>query len=247
MTAGISRMRPLTTALGGLRGVPAGVQALREGREARLIVEYSCLRSLMRGLWLALAVVASLHLLSLGRSGFGILMAAAAGGALVAIAVTSRLVGNRRLAGWFALGLLLCGLPIAAVGLTSSAGPAVALSVVWGTGMSLSDAGAQTLLNRIVPVSGIGSMTGVMENAKLLFEGLGSLTAPLLLLLFGTRGALLAAGFMLPAVVVLRHRRLAAIDERAVARQSLSACCSGCRSLARWPSTRFRVLRHDSK
>ena len=81
LTAGIHHTRAFIAPVRGLRGLRAGLQALREGHEARLIVIYACLRSLMRGLWLALAVVASLRLLSLGKAGFGILMAGAAAGA----------------------------------------------------------------------------------------------------------------------------------------------------------------------
>ena len=107
-----------------------------------------------------------LQLLSLGRSGLGVLMAAAAVGALVAIIVTTRLVGNRRLAGWLTLGLILCGLPIAATGLAGGTVVAVGLMVVWGLGMALSDVGAQTLLNRLIPGSSIGPLTGVMEGGS---------------------------------------------------------------------------------
>jgi CRP-like cAMP-binding protein len=221
LTAGIRRARPFVTAGSGLRGLRAGVHALSEGRETRLIVIYACLRSLMRGLWLALAVVASLEVLSLGKAGFGILMAAAAAGALAAMLATGRLVGNRRLADWFALGLVLCGLPIAAIGIVASAAPAVALIIVWGLGMSLSDVGAQTLLNRIVPGHSIGPVTGAMESGKLLFEGLGSLVAPLLLAVFSTRGALLVAGCALPLVVLLGRSSFARVDDLAVARQDV--------------------------
>jgi CRP-like cAMP-binding protein len=182
------------------------------------VVAYACLRSLARGLWLALAVVVSLRLLSLGRSGLGVLMAAAAIGALLALAVMPRLVGSRRMAGWFALGLVLCGLPVAAIGLLHGAAPALVLMVVWGLGMALSDAGAQTLLNRIVPGRSIGSVTGVMESGKLLFEGVGSMVAPALLAGFGVRTAVLGAGLALPLIVVLGARRQSRIDQTAIAR-----------------------------
>jgi CRP-like cAMP-binding protein len=202
----------------GMSALRAGLGSLRESREARSIFAHACLRSLVRGLWLALAVVASVRFLSLGPSGFGDLMAAAAAGALIAIVVTARLVGNNRLAGWFALGLLLCGLPIVGTSVSSSPLPALLLMVVWGIGMSLSDVGAQTLLNRIVPGRSIGSLTGVMESGKLLIEGAGSLIAPLLLLAFGTRAAVFIAGAVVPIVVVAGSRGFARIDDRAVAR-----------------------------
>ena len=116
---------------------------------------------------------------------------------------------------------MLCGLPIAIIGITARAAPAVALIVIWGLGMSLSDVGALTLFNRIVPGNSIGQVTGAMESGKLLFEGIGSLLAPALLAVFGTRGALLVAGCALPVVVLLGRRSFTRVDDRAVARQDV--------------------------
>ena len=202
----------------GVSGLRAGAALIRRDGQARQIVLYSSARALVRGLWISLAVVASLRLLSLGSSGLGELMAAAGVGALGAIVAATLLVGNRRLANWFALGLLLCGVPIAAIGTVGSPAAAIVLMVVWGVGMSLSDVGAQALLNRIVPAASIGRVTGAMESGKLVFEGCGSLIAPALLVLLGVRGALFAAGGVLPVVVLLGGRSFAGIDDRAVAR-----------------------------
>lgn len=205
----------------GLERLRSGLALMRGDREARAIVLYACVRALVRGLWIALAVVASLRLLSLGESGLGILMAAAGVGALLAIVAAALLVGNRHLGGWFAVGLLLCGLPIAAIGLIGSAAPAIVLMVVWGIGMSLSDVGAQALLYRLVPAASIGGVTGAMESGKLLLEGLGSLIAPLLLALFGIRGALLVGGGLLPAIVLIGYPVFGHIDHRAIRRVDL--------------------------
>src|SRR5579871_2917612 len=215
------RRRPVAVArrtAAGAGNARAGAAFLRRDREAGLVVLYACLRSLVRGLWIALAVVASLRLLSLGRSGFGVLLAAAGVGAAVAIVATTLLVGNRRLSRWFAGGLLLCGLPVAATGSIGGPAPAIVFMVVWGVGMSLADVGAQTLLNRLVPARSIGQVTGVVESGKLVFEGCGSLLAPALLVLVGVRGALYVAGGMLPVAVALTRRAFARMDDRAVAR-----------------------------
>jgi CRP-like cAMP-binding protein/MFS family permease len=210
-----------------LDGVLAGVEFLRHAREARSIALYACGRSLVRGLWLALVVVAALKLWNVGGGGVGLLMAAAAAGAFAGIGITARLVGNRRLAGWFQIGLGLCGLPILAAGLADTVAPVVVLMVLWGIGMSLSDVGAQALLNRIVPANAIGRVTGVMETSKLLFEGVGSLVAPALVALFGERGALFAAGAILPIAIALGWRRFVRIDDRALARVELLELLQG--------------------
>jgi CRP-like cAMP-binding protein len=210
-----------------LDGLLAGVDYLRGSPEARSIVLYACARSLVRGLWLSLVVVAALRLWGVGGSGVGGLMAAAAAGAFAGIGITSRLVGNRRLAGWFAGGLILCGLPVVAAGLADSVVPVVALMVVWGVGMSVSDVGAQALLNRIVPAEEIGRVTGVMETSKLLFEGVGSLLAPALVALLGVRGALYVGGAVVPLVVLFGRGSFGHIDDRALARVELLELLQG--------------------
>jgi CRP-like cAMP-binding protein len=202
----------------GLNAIKTGLRTVRTRSDPRLVLSYSCSRSLLRGLWLALAVVASLKLLGLGRSGFGVLMAAGALGALGAFLAMARLVGSPRLGGWFAIGLLLCGIPVAITGVAASGAAAIVLMVVWGVGMALSDVGALTLLNRLVPARSIGPVTGVMESGKLLFEGAGALLAPALLVVLGVRDAVIVAGCVLPILVALGYRWFNGVDARATAR-----------------------------
>ena len=146
--------------------------------EAKEIVAYSCLRSAIRGVWISLGVVAALRLLGFGNAGFGILMAAAGAGALVAIPLSALLVGRRLLARWMGVGLLMCGAPIAAIGGAAAAVPAVVFMVGWGMGMAVSDFAAQAVLYRVVPPPSIAPVTGLMESGKLLFEGGACLLAP---------------------------------------------------------------------
>lgn len=223
MTAGIkSPGRPAAAgsfgAGGRLRRMLAGATVLRGDREARHVVACAGLRSLVRGLWISLGVVAALRLLGLGTAGFGVLMAAAAAGALAAIPLSTLLVARRSLAPWLAAGLLMCGAPIAAIGAMAAGVPAVALMVGWGVGMAISDVAGQALLNRVVPATSIGSVTGFMESAKLLLEGGGSMVAPLLLAALGIREALIGTGIVAIVLVVAGTRAFARIDLRAVGR-----------------------------
>jgi CRP-like cAMP-binding protein len=84
--------------------------------------------------------------------------------------------------------------------------------------MALSDVGALTLLNRLVPARSIGPVTGVMESGKLLFEGTGALLAPALLVVLGVRDAVIVAGCVLPILVALGYRWFTGVDARATAR-----------------------------
>lgn len=221
-TAGIATTRPTAPAKAGspgrLRRMRYGVTVLGGDREANQIVAYAGLRSLVRGLWMALGVVAAVRLLGLGKAGFGILMAAAAAGALAGIPLSTLLVGRRRLAPWLAAGLLTCGASVAAIGALASGVPAVALMVAWGAGMAISDAAGQALLNRIVPAVSIGPVTGLMESGKLLFEGSGSMVAPVLVATLGIREALIASGFVVIILIGAGVRSFARIDARAVGR-----------------------------
>jgi hypothetical protein len=90
--------------------------------------------------------------------------------------------------------------------------------VVWGLGMALSDVAGQALLNRVVPAGSIARVTGLLESGKLLFEGAGSLVAPLLVTTLGIRTALIAAGAAVTVVVAASWRSFARIDARAVGR-----------------------------
>jgi CRP-like cAMP-binding protein len=225
-TAGLRSTRPPArtgAGLGGrLRRMRAGVAAISGNREAKEIVAYSCLRSAVRGVWISLGVVASLRLLGLGDAGFGLLMAAAGIGALAAIPLSEMLVGRRRLARWLALGLLMCGAPLAAIGGAAAGVPAIVFMVGWGMGMAVSDVAAQAVLNRVLVPNSIGPVTGLMESGKLLFEGGACLIAPLLVDTLGIRDALVVIGVVVSVVVLGGARVFERIDIRAVGRIEVS-------------------------
>jgi CRP-like cAMP-binding protein/predicted MFS family arabinose efflux permease len=204
-----------------LRRMLAGLRALNGDPATRRIAAWSCARSLIRGLWVSLGVVASLTILGMQKPGFGLLMAAAGVGTVVSIPLTAALVGRRLLARPFAIGLALCCLPIAAIAFVSDPLIALALMVAWGVGMTLADVGAQALLNRVVASSELARVVGLMESAKLLAEGLGALLGPVMVALLGIRGALLGGGLAVFALLLACLRGLWAIDHRAVGRVKL--------------------------
>ena len=201
-----------------LRRMLEGARALNADPDERRIAAWSCARSLVRGLWVSLGIVASLTILGMGESGFGVLMAAAGVGTVASIPLTARLAGRRVLAAPFAIGLALCCVPVGLIGLVSDPAPAIALMVAWGVGITFSDVGAQALLNRIVEPSELTRVVGLLEAAKLLAEGLGALLAPALVALFGIRGALVGSGFTLLVLLLADLRAFRAIDRRAVGR-----------------------------
>jgi CRP-like cAMP-binding protein len=224
-TTGIRAAAPPLSARVGLAGrvrrMRDGVDAIREDREALEVVGYACLRSLNRGLWMSLGVVASITLLGLGRAGFGVLMAAAGAGALLAIPLSALLVGRHLLARWLALALLACGVLVAAVGAAVAGAPAIVFMIGWGMAMAISDVAGQAVLFRLIRPASIARVTGLTESAKLVFEGAASLLAPLAVVLFGIRGALLVAGGLVAVLVLAGARTFARIDARAQGRMAL--------------------------
>jgi CRP-like cAMP-binding protein len=225
-TAGLATTVAPARAIGGLRLRVArmrdGVTAIGADREAKEIVAFACMRSAIRGVWISLGVVASLRLLGLGNAGFGLLMAAAGLGALAAIPLSGLLVGQRQLARWLGLGLLLCGAPIAAIGGAAAGAPAIVFMVGWGIGMAVSDVAAQAVLNRVVIPNSIGPVTGLMESGKLLFEGAACLVAPALVSTLGIRDALVGVGVAVAVVVFAGVSVFRRIDVRAVGRVDIS-------------------------
>jgi CRP-like cAMP-binding protein len=211
---------------GRLRRMRGGAMAIADDREAKEIVAYACLRSAIRGVWISLGVVAALRLLGLGNAGFGLLMAAAGAGALAAIPLSSLLVGRRSLARWMAAALLMCGVPIAAIGGAATGAPAVVFMVGWGMGMAVSDVAAQAVLNRVVAPASIASVTGLMESGKLLFEGGSCLLAPLLVSTLGIRDALMAVGAVVAVAVLAAAGAFMRIDARAIGRVDISLLLS---------------------
>ena len=181
----------------------------------------SGLRTFVRGMWLAIAVIASLHLLHAGSGGVGLLMMAAGVGALVAVPVSASLVDRRRLGTPAGLALVCCGIPFVVLAGVPLLDVAVALVIVWGVGMAVADVATSSLIYRFVDAPMLPRVTAAIESAKLGLEGLGALLAPLLVTFVGIRAALVVAGLPLPVVVALGWRRLHRVDDTGALRMSV--------------------------
>jgi CRP-like cAMP-binding protein len=218
--AGVSGYaRPRASSI--LRGSLAAMRSLARDLDALVIVELSAIRSLVRGIWNASAVVAALTLLGMGRSGVGLLAAAAGAGTFATILAGWRLLLGPGLTWALGGGVALCALPLGLIGLIARPGAAIALMVIWGGGMCLADAAAEALRTRVVPARRAVRTVGVIEGLKLLLEGLGALLAVALISLLGVRDMLTALGVVVPLLAVLHIPLLERIDVRARARLRL--------------------------
>ena len=182
------------------------------------ILTVSGLRTFVRGMWVAIAVIASLKLLHAGSSGVGLLSFAAGIGSIVAAPISARLVRLRHLGTPAAVALVGCGVPLAIIAGVPVFGVALAVVAAWGVGMAVADVATTSLLHRLLEAPAVPRVTAAIEAAKLALEGLGGFVAPLLVGLVSIRAALVVAALPLPVVVVSGWRTLHRVDDEAAQR-----------------------------
>ena len=207
-TARLRVGNPAEELLGGFRFVA-------QEPHPRLLIALMAAQTLVRGSLNVLIVVLAFKLLHTGGSWVGFLTAAIGAGGLIG-AFASVAVAGRRLAVPFGIGLLLWGLPIAALGLWPNKVSALVLLAIVGIGNSIEDVGGFTLLQRIVRDELLARVLGVLWGLAMAGVAIGSVLGPPLIHVVGPRGAAAATGLFLAALVVLTWPRLSSID-RAVA------------------------------
>jgi len=159
-----------------------------------------------------LLVILALDELSMGQSGVGFLNAAIGAGGIVGALLTALLIGRARLAGPFGAGLLLWGGALAAIGLLPLPFVALLLLALAGMGRVVMDVAGRTLLQRVSPDELLSRVFGVLEGIDNASLAVGSVLAPALLAVAGTRGAFIAAGVALTTFTALSWRRLLRTD-----------------------------------
>jgi hypothetical protein len=189
----------------------AGFQFVARAPQARLIIGLFGAQTLVRGALTVLTVVLALDLLRLDQSWVGFLTAALGVGGLIGALSASRLAG-RSLAAPFLIGLAVWGAPIAVIGAAPNALLALGALAVVGFGDALLDVSGFTLLQRIVPDTVLARVFGVHNAITLATVGVGSLAAPAVIHVLGTRGALIASGLLLPVLAALFIVRVRAVD-----------------------------------
>jgi MFS family permease len=112
---------------------------------------------------------------------------------------------------------VLWGVPLIVLGLWPTVVGAFILFGVVGAGNSLVDVAGYTLVQRAVPDEVLARVFGVIQFSLLIALGLGGLLAPVLIHAFGTEGALIFTGAILPVLVILVGRSVVTIDARAAA------------------------------
>lgn len=179
------------------------------------------LRTFVRGMWMAIAIIASIRLLHAGNTGVGLLMLAAGLGSLLAAPLASTVTARSRLGSTVVAALVICGLPLAAIAGAPDFTLALALVAAWAIGMAVADVATTSLLYRLVETPLVPRVIGVIESTKLAFEGLGAFIAPVLVTAMGTRATLLVAALPLPAFALIGWKSFHRVDAKARARSEL--------------------------
>lgn len=198
------------------RSVLRGIRALRAQPYAALVIGLFSAQTIVRGAMSVLIVAGAVEMLSMGEEGVGFLNAAIGAGGLLGAASAMSVVGRRRMAPAFFVGLLLWGGPILVSGLVPAAAVALLAMSVVGAGNAVLDVSGFTLLQRIVPNAARGSVFGILEAMVMLTVGLGALVAPLVVQLVGVRGAWIATGSVLPLLALGSRRAMSRADAQAV-------------------------------
>jgi MFS family permease len=226
MAAAAALAALLVAPLAGPRSVPhgtsvfaeiaAGARLLAKTPEARAVAGLLGAQYVVIGALDVLFVVLALGVLDLGGSGAGYLNSSFGAGGVLGLAVTTALVGRRRLARPLALGIAVWTTAFVAVGARPSAIGAFLLLGIAGAARNLFDVTGRTLLQRSAPPEVLARVFGVLESLSMAGLALGAVLAPALVALSGVRAAFIGAGLVLPVLAIAWARPLLRVDRTAM-------------------------------
>ncbi len=207
-----SDRRPAYAGAAGASGivgeVARGARALLADARVRLLGAALTLLVFFEGAADVLVVILALDLLELDQGNVGFLNAAWGVGALAGGAALALLMDRGNLAAGLLLGSLVAGAAMALPG--AWVAPVVAY-LAWlgmGAGYTFVEVAARTLLQRLGSDETLARVLGFLETSRLGAMALGSIAAPALVALLGTRGALIAMGALLPLFALTRWSAL---------------------------------------
>jgi len=193
----------------------AGFRAIAHSPALRVVVGLTSAQAFVAGILEVLLVVLALRILHGGNGAVGWLNTGMGVGCLFGVVAVAALAGRKRLAGDLGIGIVLWSVPLALAALWTNTAVAVLLFAVIGIGNTLVDVSGMTLMQRSADEAVLARVFGVLESLILGTLAVGALVAPLLVSVFGPRGALVAAGAFLPALLVVTLPALRRVDDAA--------------------------------
>lgn len=189
-----------------------GLRELRRSAHARAVIGLGLMQCLVRGALTVFAVIVAVDRTGLGQAGVGVLWAAFGVGGLVAALGSVGTAGSSRLGTVFGVGIGLWGVPVVVCGLVTHSYATVLAFAVIGAANALVDVSGFTLLQRVVPDQMLARVLTLAEAVFALAMAVGSLVVPPVDASLGHSGALIAAGCILPAAVLVGVIQLRDID-----------------------------------
>ena len=189
-----------------------GFATVMRSSELRTLVGVLATSTFVEGMVDTMLIVLALQQLGIGDPGAGWLDSMWALGGIVGGGLALGILGRGRISSGLAIGMLLIGTPLMVLAAAPHVGVALAGLLVLGIGYTLVLASGLTLAQRLVSDEVLARVFGVVESTYVATTGLGAVTAPLLILLFGVRGALIVIGAILPLLAVLNWRRVARFE-----------------------------------
>jgi MFS family permease len=220
----------------------AGWRAIVSEPGLRVVIGLFTAQTLVAGLLQVLVVVLAIEVLSLGTAGVGWLSGMLGIGATLGVLAVAGVAGQRSIVRYFALGLLLWGVPLMLIAAWPEPAAAFLLLALLGVGNTLVDVTGITLMQRTASDAVLGRVFGAFEALALLAMGVGALLAPLLVSTLGARGAVLAAGLIMPVTLLPVWRRLTAIDAAAPVASELVELLRGIPIFAPLPAPQLERL-----
>ncbi len=193
----------------------ASVSFVRRDAQARLLLLLLGAECIAIGALGVLAAELAQGALGRGEAWTGYLTAAFGAGGVLAVGVTARMVGLRRLATPLIVSLAIWSVAFLGLAAVPGAVAALGLLVVAGGSRATFDVAARTLLQRVARADLLARVFGLLEGVQMAAYALGSLLAPILVWVGGLP---LAFGFMaalLPLFALAAGRTLLDIDRHA--------------------------------
>jgi predicted MFS family arabinose efflux permease len=221
LVSGLPAIRPPVAAAraasvrGAIEATFGGFGVLRDRPRVRALVVVLTSTMVLIGALDLLFVATAVDLLHLGGSWAGFFYAAFGFGGVVGASASVVLVGRRRLTPALATGAAICGGSVSVVGLVPAALGAPLLFLCAGAGFSLATVAGRTLLQRTAPEASLARVFGVLEGMTMFAYALGTLATGAVISMLGIAPALVLAGLLVPAVVVVTWSTLASVDRDA--------------------------------
>jgi MFS family permease len=195
--------------------VMAGFRTLRDRPPARLVVVVITAGYAVIGALDVLTVGLAVSVLDIGDSGAGYLVAAVGAGGVIGSVASTALVGRRRLAPALVGSALVCGAALIVLAGVTDISSVFALLVIIGMSRSVLGVAGNTLLQRSTPPTALARVFALVEGFGLIGLAAGAIIVPILVSAGGSESAFVGVGLILPAIMLLRFRRVLQVDRSA--------------------------------